>query len=803
MRLTLNWLKDYVDIDLLPDELADLLTMAGLEVEALEPLGQGLGDVVAARVVSFEKHPQADRLTVCRVDAGGETADVVCGAPNVRVGMMTAYAPPGVRLPGGLLVKETRIRGQASRGILLAEDEMGLTDDHSGIMDLFENPIPGTSINRCIPIEDWALEIGLTPNRPDCASVIGIAREVAALTGKTLRRPELPNIASGGSSIEEHASVTIEDPLGCPRYSAGLVRGVKIGSSPFWMRYRLHSSGVRSINNVVDVTNYVMLECGQPLHAFDFHRLRENRIVVRRAQEGEIFKTLDGQDRTLTPDDLMICDGEGSVALAGVMGGLNSEIEKDPRHVLVESACFDPITIRRTSKKLDLSSEASYRFERGVDIEGTVWALRRSMLLLAEAAGGAPDSGIIDRYPRPRQPIEITLRVHKTNSFLGTSLTADSMAAYLSSLELEVQRADHGLLLVKPPACRVDLVREADLMEEVARMMGYDRIPVTLPAVRPDDEPEPVEVCLGDRIREIMAGFGFSEIITFSFISEEGLEALGATENHPLGSTVKLLKPLSRDQAVMRTTLLPGLLQSAGANMSYGERNLRLFEWGKIFLPLEESELPREELKMAAVLIGSWTSRTLHEPERPVDFYDMKGVLESLLGHLFVEGTVFKRADPPPGFHRSNTAQVLRRGTTLGWVGELAPDAAERFEIGPEKAFLMELDAGALQEAMPADRLFKAYARVPAVVRDMCVVVDKSVESESVREIIAGAKLVESVELFDLYHGDQLSPSEKALTFRVCFRSRNRTLKGREINALHEKIVRKIQEQVGGRLRDR
>ncbi len=803
MRLTLNWLKDYVETDLSPEELADLLTMAGLEVEAVEHLGDGLEGVVAARLVSVDKHPDADRLTLCRVYAGGEEAHVVCGAPNVRKNMITAYAAPGVRLPGGMAVKETRIRGQVSHGILLAEDEMGLTDDHNGVMELPGNSAPGTPVNKILPLEDWAFEIGITPNRPDCASVIGIAREVAALTGKGLQKPGLPSLGNKQGSIQEHTSVTIEDPIGCPRYSAGLVRDVKIGPSPFWMRYRLHSSGVRSINNVVDVTNYVMLECGQPLHAFDFHRLRENRIVVRRAGEGELFTTLDGQERILTAGDLMICDGEGSVGLAGVMGGLNSEIQDDTRDVLVESACFDPLTIRRTSKRLGLLSEASYRFERGVDIEGTVFALRRSMILLAETAGGVIEPGLIDEYPSPWEPLEIPLRSDRTNAFLGTALTAQAMAGYLSSLELEVIREGEECLLVKPPACRVDLVREVDLMEEVARMVGYDRIPVTLPAVRPADEPDPVEASLGDRVREIMAGFGFSEVINFSFISEESLDALGASEDSPLRNTVKLLKPLTQDQAVMRTTLLPGLLQSVRSNMAHGERNLKLFECGKVFLGLEGSELPMERLGLAAVITGAWTSLTLHHPERAADFYDAKGVLESLLEYLFAGGVQFERAAPPPGYRQEMTARVLMRGIPLGWVGEMAPAAAESFEIGPEKAFLVELDIQALQDSMPDGRVFEPYARFPAVMRDLCVVVDAGVESERVRGIIAGEKLVESVDLFDLYRGDQISPSEKALTFRVCFRSPKRTLKGREINVLHDKIVQKIQEQVGGRLRDR
>ena len=802
MRLTLNWLKDYVDIDAAPDELAHLLTMAGLEVEALESLGLGLEAVVAARLISVTRHPNADRLTLCRIDTGQGEAVVVCGAPNVREGMVTAYAPPGIQLPNGIAVKETKIRGQVSQGILLAEDEMGLTEDHTGIVELPADARPGTPVDRILPVRDWAFEIGLTPNRPDCASVIGVAREIGAITGKRLRRPELDLRDADGSVIREHTSVTLDDPQGCPRYSAGLVRGVTIGPSPFWMRYRLHSSGVRSINNVVDVTNYVLLECGQPLHAFDFHRLGEHRIVVRRAAQGEVFSTLDGQARTLTADDLMICDGKGSVALAGVMGGLNSEIEKDTQDVLVESACFDPITIRKTSKRLGLTTEASYRFERGVDMEGTVWALRRSMFFLAELAGGKAESGIIDEYPRPYTPSEIPLRVDKTNEFLGTSLSAKTMAGFLRSLEMGVTEKDGNRLHVVPPSCRVDLTREVDLMEEVARMEGYERIPVTLPAIHPDDEVDPPEVALGETIRDVMAGFGFSEIITFSFISDEAPDLLGAAPDHPMRNTVKLLKPLTQDQAVMRTTILPGLLQAARTNLSHGERHLRLFEWGKVFLPDPHAELPQERLCLAAFMTGAWEARTLHQSGRTVDFYDAKGTVEALFDHLGAGPAAFERCEVPPGYHHENTAQVRLGQRPAGWVGQIADSVVEECGIGPEKAFFLELDIPVVQQAMPEQKTYRPYARFPAVFRDLTVVVDAGTESERVREIITGKTLVESVDLFDLYRGDQIGPNEKALTFRICYRSLERTLKGREVNALHDKIIREIGERAGGRLRE-
>lgn len=803
MRLTLNWLKDHVDTDgMTPEELAHRLTMAGLEVEALEPLGRGLEEVTAARVLGVAPHPDADRLTVCTVDAGQGEVEVVCGAPNVHEGMITAYAAPGTRLPNGVAVKAARIRGRVSEGILLAEDEMGLTDDHSGIVALPADAGPGTPLNRVMPVEDWALEIGLTPNRPDCTSVMGVAREVAAFTGRSLRRPEIPLGPEGRGTAAEHAAVDVEDPEGCPRYSAGIVWKVRPAPSPFWMRYRLHASGVRSINNVVDVTNYVLLECGQPLHAFDYHRLHEHRIVVRRAEEGEAFTTLDGQERRLTGADLMICDGRGSVALAGVMGGLNSEIQEDTRDVLIESACFDPLTIRRTSKRLGLQTEASYRFERGIDIEGTVWALRRAMQLLEELAGGTVEPGVIDVYPRPWRPREIELRVDKTNAFLGTDLDARAMAGYLSALEMDVHSVDEQRLRVIPPPGRVDLEREVDLMEEVARMEGYDRIPVTQPAVRPEDEPAPPEVGLGERIREVVTGFGFSEAITFSFVSEDAPDLLGAPEDSPLRRAVKLVKPLTQDQAVMRTSLLPGLLQVAQSNQAHGERDLKLFEWGKVFLPSEGGELPQERLALAAVATGAWTLKSVHQDARPTDFFDVKGVLEGLLEEMGVTDLRFERNGTPPGYHPERTARVLLAGTPGGWVGQASAEVVERFELGPEPTFLLELDVPVLREAMPAEKTFEPYARFPAVLRDLSVVVDAGVESERVRSIITAEPLVESVDLFDLYRGDRIAPSETALTFRICFRSPKRTLKGREINAVHEKIVRTIEERLGGRLRE-
>ncbi|MDZ7699846.1 MAG: phenylalanine--tRNA ligase subunit beta [Deltaproteobacteria bacterium] len=487
MKVSLNWLKEYVRIAMPPPELAHLLTMLGLEVEGMEPVCESLDHVVVARILSVSPHPNADRLSVCRVDTGEDHVDVVCGAPNVADGMLAPLALVGSRLPNGQVMKETRIRGVVSCGMLLAEDELGLTNDHSGIMPLSPALQVGAPLSSALALPDWVLDLSITPNRPDCANVMGVAREIAAATGEFLIRPEV-KLETSGPPVEKLTRVTILDPEGCPRYVAGAIQGVELKPAPFWLRYRLYQSGIRSINNLVDITNYVMLEMGQPLHAFDYHRLRENRIEVRKAGDGERFTTLDGESRRLTSETLLICDGKRPVALAGIMGGLNSEIFEGTTDVLLESAFFDPVTIRRASKQLGLSTEASYRFERGGDVEGVVHALKRALSLMSILGGGTIAQGMVDNYPKPHSPETIRFRSDQANRLLGTSLPTGVMKGYLKALEMDVKDAGTNSLDVTPPSFRVDITREVDLIEEVARMDGFDKIPVTYPRIRPGEE---------------------------------------------------------------------------------------------------------------------------------------------------------------------------------------------------------------------------------------------------------------------------------------------------------------------------
>jgi len=803
MRVSVNWLKDYVNMDVSPHELAERLTMAGLEVEALDPVGHSLQDIVAAKILSVTRHPDADRLFLCRVDAGDGEVPVVCGAPNLKEGTLVPMALPGTDLPGGIKVKESRIRGERSIGMLLAEDEMGLTDDHTGLMILPSDLSPGDRISQALSLEDWALDIAITPNRPDCASVMGIAREIAAITGQKLKRPEI-RIAAAPTPIEDLTQVTVDDPEGCPRYAAGIIRGVELRPSPFWLRYRLHASGVRAINNIVDVTNYVLLETGHPLHSFDYDRLRENRIIVRRAEEKEVFTTLDGQSHNLNAETLMICDAERAVAVAGIMGGLNSEIFSGTTNVLVESAFFDPVTIRRGAKRLGMSTEASYRFERGADIEGVPFALERALMLMSQLGGGEVAKGLIDEYPKPFIPPVINLRIERVNSLLGSSISCERAMVHLRALEMDVEKLDANLLRVTPPAFRVDLTREVDLVEEVARMEGFDEISVTCPSINPSDEVEPPEQVMAETLRETMTGLGFNEVINYSFVSPDTADLLVAGEESSLRSFVPILNPLTVDQSVMRTSLVPGVLETVRTNVVYGVKDLRLFELGKVFVHTEADALPHEKPFLAAVMTGLLNQKQWYCEERSVDFFDIKGIVEVLLKTLDLRDVLFERGDMPPYYSPEISSRICLSGRVVGHVGQVLPEVMAGSDLEGLTAYLFELDIRALLERVPEAVAFEPLPKFPAVFRDISLIVQREVESTRIQEIVKreGGDLLESVHLYDLFEGGKIDRAEKAMTLRICYRSREGTLEGKEINRLHEAIIKGIRQETGARLRE-
>jgi len=800
MKVSLNWLKDFVDIEQTPAELAEMLTMAGLEVEGLEHRGHKLDNIAVSRILDILPHPNADKLSICKLDVGKDEVSVVCGAPNIATGMLVPLALPGNTLPDGTKIKKSTIRGEVSCGMLLAEDEMGLTDDHTGIMVLPENLTPGQPLSASMDLEDWVFETGITPNRIDCASVIGVAREIAALTKKPFTMPDI-RFETSDKKIDDLAQVTIIDPEGCPRYSAGLAEGVTIGPSPFWMRYRLHASGIRAINNVVDITNYVLLELGQPLHAFDYYELADRRIVVKRAEVGDVFTTLDGQDRDLNDQTLMICDGQQQVAVAGIMGGLNSEITETTTTVLIESAYFNPTSIRRSSKWLSLATEASYRFERDIDVEGTVFALKRSLALIARLTEGFVAEGIIDCYPRPWSAPEITLRVDKANEFLGTRIDKREMVDHLSALHMEIKEQDHNKLLVKPPAFRGDVTREADLFEEIARLVGYDNIPVTLPLIKPTEEEQP-ELCLRDRCKALLVGLGFTEVITYSFISPQSADLLGAGENSDLRSFVKLRNSLSQDQSVMRTSLIPGLLATVRLNTVRGQSDLCIFEWGKAYIQGTE-ELPHERNILAALATGMRSRQTWYGKPQEFDFYDIKGIAENILEELGIPESQYNRTAPKEGFDPHEFGRISSSGTEIGALGKVSKETLAGYELD-KSVYILELDMDAMLPLVTWVKQFNPLAKYPAVRRDISIIVGRTLESAALIKIIKGMGkgLIESVDIFDVYEGKQIDPSEKALAVRISYRSNKRTLTDDEVNKILDEVIGEIRRQTGGRLRE-
>ncbi len=797
MKISLNWLKEFVDIDISPEELAELLTLKGLETSDLYDVGRGLEHIIAGKIIRISPHPESNRLYICDTDTGKDIVSIVCSAPNLKTGMIAPLALPGTRLPNGAEVREAEIRGRVSRGVLLAEDELGLTDDHSGIMELPANTIPGTPITSVLPVEDWILDIELTPNRGDCASVLGIAREVAAITNKSIKMPDM-SYKEIDTEVDDISSVTIKEPDKCRRYAAGIIRGINIKPSPFWMRYRLYLSEIRPINNIVDITNYVMLEMGQPLHAFDLNRLRGQRIEVRCAREKEIFTTLDGITHELKSEVLLICDAERPVALAGIMGGLNSEISEGTEDVLLEAAFFDPITIRKGAKLLGISTEASYRFERGVDIEGVTKGLKRAIHLMARLADGKVAKGIIDNYPGPYKPLPITMRMDKANSFLGTDIDSSKMITYLNALQMEVKDIDQNRIEVIPPSFRTDITREVDLFEEIARLNGYENIPVTLPYIRPSDKKEEHGLRIEESIKDIMAGMGFTEIISYSFISPEYRELIGIPEDF-----VKILNPLTKDQSVMRSSLIPGLMEAIKMNINYGEHNLRLFEIGKVFLNKGKGEQPEERPFLVAAISGLYEQKTWYSREREADFYDIKGVAETLLKSLSSKEFLFKRGELAPWYDRNEYAVIYSSGNVIGYIGKISPDVNRNMDI-EENIYVMEMDIERLSRYFIEPRKFRPFSRFPALYRDISIVVQKNVESRKIEEIIreTGGDIVESVYLFDLYEGKKIGAFKKALGFRIWFRSMKATLEKGEVDSVYNKIIKRIIDKTGGRLRE-
>ena len=800
MKVSLSWLNDYIPIDKESySSVADALTMVGLEVDSVTDRYDYLDSVVVGRIFNIKPHPNAEKLKVCDVDIGNRVIRVVCGAPNIHENMVAPLALPGTRFPEGSVLEKGTIRNELSEGMLCSKAELGLGTDRSGVMVLDQKQLPGNKLAKALELSDMVFEIDLTPNRPDCLGIIGIAREIAALQQTTIKYPET-SLSDSNDRISDFTSITIKAPDLCPRYAARLVFDIDIAPSPFWLQDRLMSVGLRPINNIVDITNFVLMETGQPLHAFDFDRLSDHKIVVRKAKKGEAFMPIDkkGFLRTefgLTPDMLMICDGEKPVALAGIMGGRNSEVTESTTRILIESAYFTPVGIRKTSKNLGLNSESSHRFERGVDPEGIITALNRAAQLMSELGKGSLIEGIIDKYPKVIDARAITLNVGDTNRLLGTSFDLGEIENLLKSIEFNVERTGNDKLAVVPPSFRVDIARPVDLMEEIARLSGYNNIPTTYPLIPAKARQPEKQLRLRNRLKRIMAGFGFTETINYSFINRLSCDNLRLESADQRRNMIDILNPLTEEQAVMRTSLIPGLLETIHRNIAQQIKTLRLFEIGKIYIGKGKDNLPEEIEMLVSIWTGSRSDASWCSKEIGCDFFDIKGVVEGLLNELKIDHVKFAcMPDNSCTYTRpGHTAQILQEKNLIGLAGEIHPKVLGNFDL-KQTAFIFELDLNVISDLIPGAIRSKPIPKFPSISRDITIIIDKDLESSKLLEIIKelGEELIENFYLFDVFEGDTIPQNKKSISLRITYRSKHKTLEDDEVNYIHKNITDRL-----------
>jgi phenylalanyl-tRNA synthetase beta chain len=784
------------------EQLALQLTMAGLEVERIERPGEPLRQLLVAQIKESKPHPNADKLSVTRVDIGsGTLLQIVCGAKNYKVGDKVPLAKVGIELPNGVTIAQSSIRGIESFGMLCSEKELGLSEDASGLMILDPRAPVGASLAEVLGADDAVLEVDVTPNRPDALSHLGIAREVAVLNRGAVRAPIIKLVESSRLTSEA-IRIRIEEPARCPRYAGRVVENVAIAPSPPWLANRLKACGVRAINNVVDVTNYVMLEYGKPLHAFDLDDVAGSEIIVRLARPGEKLVTLDGKERTLHPEDLLICDRDKSVALAGVMGGGDSEVSANSRRILLESAHFEPTGIRRTAKRQGLHTESSHRFERGMDINAVGIALDRAAALIAELGKGNVLKGRADVYPRPPAPKVVRLRYPRVSELLGTQVEENESHRILEALGFKrAGTSAPGAADYEVPSFRVDVEREEDLIEEVARIRGYDEIPNTMPrGVTEPLSPEPVALQVERRIRAAMIGAGFDEVINYSLVSPQQLAALDA----PAGIAIK--NPLTVEQSVMRTTLQASLLQNLELNLRHQAQSIRLFELGRIYLPDPEGgkgsrPVALELLHLGGLLFGNREKRGWTSKETGVDFYDAKGAVECVFARLGIRESQFVSVDHPY-LHPRASAAIRIRARRVGFCGELHPKIAKRMAL-PASIYLFELNVETLYGVTNLVPEFQPIGRFPAVLRDLAVVVPIALQNQEVRRVIleVGGPLVEDAVVFDVYVGKPIPEGSKNVAYAIRYRSAERTLTDSEVNDAHQRIISEVQRRLGGQLR--
>ena len=799
MNTSLSWIKAYVpELDVTAQEYTDAMTLSGTKVEGYEELDADLDKIVVGQIDKIEKHPDADKLIICQVNVGAETVQIVTGAPNVKEGdkipvvldggRVAGGHEPGQRVAGGIKIKKGKLRGVESAGMMCSIEELGSNREmypeapEYGIYIFPEDTEVGADAVEVLGLHDVVFEYEITSNRVDCYSVVGIAREAAATFRKEFVPPVVTAVGND-EDVNDFIKVTVEDPELCPRYTARVVKNIKIGPSPKWMQRRLASVGIRPINNLVDITNYVMEEYGQPMHAYDLDTIAGGQIVVRRAKENETFVTLDGQERKLDESVLMICDGEKSVGIAGIMGGENSMITDDVHTMLFEAACFDGTNIRKSSKKVGLRTDASGKFEKGLDPNNAEAAMNRACQLIEEMGAGEVVGGMVDVYSKKKEPVRVPFDADEINGLLGTDISKEDMLSYFKKIDLEYDEASNEVIA---PTFRHDLFRMADLVEEVARFYGYDNIPTTLPRGEATTGKLSFKLRVEEIARDIAEFCGFSQGMTYSFESPKVFDKLLIPSDSPLRNTVEIMNPLGEDYSIMRTTSLNGMLTSLATNYNRRNKNVRLYELGNIYLPksLPLTELPEERMQFTLGMYGDG------------DFFSMKGVIEEFFEKIGLHKK--ETYDPNAGkpyLHPGRQANIIYDGVVVGYLGEVHPDVADTYGIGT-KAYVAVLDMPEITKRATFDRKYTGIAKFPAVTRDISMVMPKEILVGQVEEVIEkkGGAYLESYALFDLYEGAQIKEGYKSVAYSIVFRAKDKTLEEAEISQAMEKILAGLEE---------
>lgn len=796
MNTALSWIKSFVPgLDCTAQEYTDAMTLTGTKVEGFERLDEDLDKIVVGQVKKIDKHPDADKLVICQVDIGDRQIQIVTGAPNVYEGMKTpvcldggrvAGGHDGSRTPGGIKIKKGKLRGIESDGMMCSIEELGSSRDYypdapeSGLYDMGQDAVVGSDAIEALGLHDIVFEYEITSNRVDCYSIIGIAREAAATFHKDFVLPDIKPTGNN-ENVNDMISVDVEDGDLCKRYCARMVKNIKLAPSPEWMQRRLAASGIRPINNIVDITNYVMEEYGQPMHAYDYDTIADHKIVVRRAKDNEVFCTLDGQDRTLDSSMLMICDGEKAIGLAGIMGGENSKITDDVKTMLFEAACFDGANIRISAKKAGLRTDASGKFEKGLDPYNAEAAINRACELIEELGAGEVAGGMVDVFPVKPEEKVLPFEPDKYNKLLGTDVSSDEMLKYFDKLEIEYNESDNTLHI---PSFRQDLLRTCDMAEEVARFYGYDKIPVTLPSGESTSGKLSFKLRVESVAREVAQFCGFSQSMNYSFESPKAFDKLLVPENSDLRQAIRILNPLGQDFSIMKTQALNGMLTSLATNYNRKNKNVRLYEIGNIYIPkaLPLTELPDERTQFTLGMYGDG------------DFFTMKGVVEEFFEKAGLDGRItYDPEDKKPFLHPGRQADIIYDGVKVGYLGEVHPQVCENYNIG-DRVYYADIDMPYIVEHACFDKKYEGIAKFPTSTRDISLVVDKQVLIGTMENAIIkkGGKLLESCELFDIYEGEQVGEGKKSVAFSLVFRAKDRTLSDTEISEIMDKILAEL-----------